>query len=257
MKILMLLFFILGLLTSQNLFAQFAKRKVGETYSEAKFRSFGKNYKKKNLKTSAENTKVELANIDFKSVPNYETLENINKLYLKLRDMKPMKDPEFEKKSRRLSWMYPDDGCFARAALMVKSFEKWKLPLPKKLFIFGNLKVQTDFNPRGEVRWWYHVVPTVRAGKDVYVIDPSIENTRPLTIKEWTLRQVPEIKNARFSLCHSLAYSPSSKCLTKPSTNPNDRAIKDQITYLKLERKRLKSLDFNVDDLLGEQPPWK
>lgn len=65
-------------------------------------------------------------------------------------------------RDRRSSWLYPDDGCFARASLMNKNIKLAADPVPGKVFVFGNLKVITPNPPRGYVTWWYHVAPVVQ-----------------------------------------------------------------------------------------------
>ena len=48
--------------------------------------------------------------------------------------------PEF---ARRSSWLYPDDGCFARAALAADNLARWSFAPVAKIFVFGDLDVRT------------------------------------------------------------------------------------------------------------------
>jgi hypothetical protein len=72
---------------------------------------------------------------------------------------------------------YPDDGCWGRAHEMYRLMANQGL-LTNKIWIFGNLRAATTNNPRCEVRWGWHVAPTmvVDTGghQEVYVIDPSL-----------------------------------------------------------------------------------
>lgn len=64
-----------------------------------------------------------------------------------LRDARWLTMPGMRDFKRRSSWLYPDDGCFARAALGGQKLESWDYPRPKKLFIFGDLEVKTANSP--------------------------------------------------------------------------------------------------------------
>lgn len=78
-----------------------------------------------------------------------------------------------------IPFQYPDDGCWGRAhemcRLMIAEGEQ-----PDKVWIYGNLKVDTANNPACYVAWGWHVAPTllVSAGSypEIYVIDPSLFN---------------------------------------------------------------------------------
>lgn len=77
-----------------------------------------------------------------------------------------------------IPFLYPDDGCWARAhemcRLMIAAGAK-----PSKVWIDGRLLTHTRNNPRCFVRWGWHVAPTicVRHGffhHELMVIDPSL-----------------------------------------------------------------------------------
>jgi len=157
---------------------------------------------------------------------------------------------------RRSSWFYPDDGCFARAALMGQNLAKWGYPRPAKIFIFGDLNVRTANSPSGAVGWWYHVVPIVRIGNTAAVLDPAIDPTRPLTLQEWvsTMTQAPSSVTA--SICSPYAYSPSSDCLSATAADEAG-AVSDQQSYLGYEWERVQSLGRNPLVELGDSPTWR
>ena len=112
---------------------------------------------------------------------------------------------------RRTPWFYPDDGCYARAALSMRNIARSNIPLANKVFAFGNLEVQTENSPDGDVGWWYHVAPLVEVNGVKYVIDPSIEFDRPLTLKEWLEKMGPPEK-IKVAICASGTYNPGDKC---------------------------------------------
>lgn len=73
---------------------------------------------------------------------------------------------------------YPDDGCWGRAHEMYRLMAIEGVQADK-IWIYGNLRVATANNPRCEVRWGWHVAPTLQVDTggghvDAYVIDPSL-----------------------------------------------------------------------------------
>lgn len=141
---------------------------------------------------------------------------------------------------RRLTWFYPDDGCFARASLAMRSLFRLYAPLASKVFAFGNLRVKTKNSPRGAVGWWFHVAPIVEVKGVKYVLDPSIEFGAPLTLKDWLTRMGNPAK-MKVSICNSGAYAPSSNC-DKKSDGIETRAEIAEQHYLGLEWKRMVEL---------------
>ncbi len=202
---------------------------------------------------SASASKKPFAELSFDSVV---TSPDVTELFTNLRDeqfLLAKSKPDF---FRRLSWLYPQDGCWIRAALMKQLSIKWKQGAPHKLFIFGNLKVNTANAPGGSVSWWYHVVPLVRddAGQPM-VLDPAINSAKPLPIKEWILTQVPELEKAEYSLCSPETYNPSSQCL-EPAANEDKLAPSEIETYLESEWQNLTELGRDPEKELGDLPPW-
>jgi hypothetical protein len=77
-----------------------------------------------------------------------------------------------------ITFGYPDDGCWGRAHEMYRLMAAEGV-IADKVWIYGNLRVVTRNNPRCEVRWGWHVAPTllvdVGGGRsETYVIDPSL-----------------------------------------------------------------------------------
>lgn len=134
------------------------------------------------------------------------------------------------------SWLYPEDGCFARASMANKTAFHHFYPLPGKVFAFGNLTVKTSNSPRGSVSWWYHVAPIVEVNGDKYVLDPAIEYQRPLLLNEW-LGRMGEASSIKVSFCDSGTYGPSDDCDEK-TDGLELSALSTQRYYLKLEAPR-------------------
>lgn len=160
-------------------------------------------------------------------------------------------EPDFP---RRISWLYPKDGCFARASLFNRNAFRLFVPIPDKVFAFGNLSVKTPNSTRGVVSWWYHVAPIVQVGVDKYVLDPAIDPERPLLLKEW-IEKMGNPKRIKVAICGSGTYSPGDNC-HKETDGVELRAEQTQKHYLALEEKELERLGRNPDAELGDTPPW-
>lgn len=118
-------------------------------------------------------------------IVRWKSISDMQKRFEEIRDERFLflkSEPDFP---RRISWLYPKDGCFVRAALFNRNAFRMFVPVPNKVFAFGNLRVKTVNAARGVVGWWYHVAPIVQVGEEKYVLDPSIDHDKPLPIKEW------------------------------------------------------------------------
>jgi len=88
-----------------------------------------------------------------------------------------------------IPFLYPDDGCWARAHEMCRLMINTGLS-PRKVWIEGNLYVSTKNNPNCHVWWGWHVAPTlcVRGPHflqtQAMVIDPSLFDT-PVSEATW------------------------------------------------------------------------
>lgn len=87
-----------------------------------------------------------------------------------------------------IAWGYKEDGCYARAHLMARRFEKMGYQVDKA-WIKGDLVVETGDK---KIEWNFHVAPVVyvrdaNGNAQPWVIDPSMmEKAAPL--EEWTGR---------------------------------------------------------------------
>jgi hypothetical protein len=83
-----------------------------------------------------------------------------------------------------IPFLYPDDGCWARAHEMCRLMINMGLS-PRKVWIEGNLHVNTKNNPQCFVEWGWHVAPTLCVrGSGTMVIDPSLFTT-PVSKAAW------------------------------------------------------------------------
>lgn len=87
-----------------------------------------------------------------------------------------------------IPFLYPDDGCWARAHEMCRQMIALGLS-PKKVWIQGDLEVGTTNHPACGVEWNWHVAPTLcvrgpfLSRRDM-VIDPALFTT-PVTRATW------------------------------------------------------------------------
>lgn len=87
-----------------------------------------------------------------------------------------------------IPFLYPDDGCWARAHEMCRLIIAAGIQR-KKVWIDGNLFVHTKNNPLCHVGWGWHVAPTICVRHCFYhvedmVIDPSLFNA-PVSQATW------------------------------------------------------------------------
>lgn len=164
---------------------------------------------------------------------------------------------------RRVSWLYPDDGCYTRSAVVSKLIGDWKQTRPAKVFVFGNLEVITKNSPTGSVRWWYHVSSAVlvddpASGKrEAYVLDPAISPKVPLRLNEWFMRMNPDLSTLRAVFCDPNTYVPSQLCRGDVGNSDADAISLQQSMFLRLEESRLRELGRDPQQELGDNPPWK
>lgn len=175
--------------------------------------------------------------------------------FKKIRDARFLVQKKQANFPRRSSWLYPDDGCFARAAMANRNVFRWFHPIPNKVFAFGNLRVKTKNSPRGSVSWWYHVAPIVEVRGEKFVLDPAIDPDHPLRLEEW-LARMGNPQKIKVSICGSGTYSPGDNC-QKETDGVEARAQRAQEKYLTLEWNRLVKLGRSTENELGDLPPWK
>lgn len=201
----------------------------------------------------AEQSAVPLDRLDLSQVPAWPDRAALDSAFAGLRDARPLRHPQDF--ARRLTWLYPDDGCFARAALMADLAQARSLPRPRKLFVFGELEARTPNTPQGTVSWWYHVAPIVSVGGAAFVLDPALEPARALGLQEWVERMQLRSRALRVAVCGEHAYTPDSPCRgAAPGTD--SIAGKNMNEYLPREWARVEALGMKPALVLGDSPPW-
>ncbi|MGZ3722530.1 MAG: hypothetical protein ACXVA9_06350, partial [Bdellovibrionales bacterium] len=69
------------------------------------------------------------------AVTQWESVAVMNERFAKFRDVRWLQSSDQPGFLRRSSWLFPDDGCFARAGLAILNLNKWKMPVPSKIFV--------------------------------------------------------------------------------------------------------------------------
>ncbi len=232
-----------------------AKRKPGKSYLEYKARFLGQTglrfYSDSALVVAEKYTNEH--ELPLVATWNKDILDSHFNI---LRDHRWLISPTSGRMARRISWLYPDDGCFARAELVNRSAKGLKIPVPSKIFVFGNLNVATPNSQNGRVTWWFHVASVVEIQGQKYVLDPAIEPKKALPLDRWLERMNPNIYELEVAICQSGTYDPNSSCNTE-TEDKEKQALKDAAIFLQLEWQRLLDLKRDPYAELGNSPPWK
>lgn len=205
--------------------------------------------------------------LNFSGLPTFTDYDLWNQ-FLATRDLRYLIDADPNHPTptpRRISWMYPDNGCFARAEQVDVLIENAQKPRPYKLFAMGDLRVFTDNHPSGRVEWGWHVVPVVKnTAGEVIVLDAALSPCRPLPWKEWLALMVNNIDTGftnpaggeGVALGDSWSYIPWSLASGEPSHSAESKADEEN-RFMRLEYDRQKD-DLNRDPnvVLGASPPW-
>lgn len=192
---------------------------------------------------------------DLSLVPTAASRAQLENAFRQMRDLRFLYSNNQPNFPRRLSWLYPDDGCYARAAFMRQKLTSFGLPQPAKIFAFGDMRVNTSHASVGHVLWWYHVATIYRAENKVYVIDPALDPRGPMELPDWLSRLTVTSGRLEISVCEPLAYYAYSPCYQVPANEERD-AAREQRMFLDREWDRMLELSRRPEQVLGNAPPW-
>jgi hypothetical protein len=230
-----------------------AVRLDGETFSQARRRNAPA---REIERDSASDSAVPLEDIDWSSVPVLSS--DLVATFRVMRDWRVFLEPSVPDFPRRIPWLYPRDGCYARAGALVRVADKLGIERPAQFFAFGELVARTDNVPEGEVRWWYHVAAVYRdrpAG-DVWVFDPALEPRKPIPVVEWLSRMAPSPADVRVALCGALAAEPWADCRDGDASATDKLVAVLESQFLPWEWTNLVGLGRDPHRELGDEPPW-
>lgn len=235
------------------------RRLAGESYDEAEAR-YRRGLDDLSLSAYMDSLSVKslaqpLAVMDGSSIPEFADLGLLTKAFERVRDYRFLNSVSHPDVLRRSTWLYPDDGCFARADLAVQHLAAWKYTNVWKIFVFGELSVASENSVDGAVNWWFHVAPISQIDGNLYVLDPAIDPSKVLALTDWLDHMTEKRDDLLLSLCLGHAYNPYSRCLT-PGEVDSGRALVDQESFLDLEWDRMVELGRDPSKDLGDFPPW-
>jgi hypothetical protein len=251
----LVMMYLLGLLISWNLFSAVSqKRGQDESFLQILSHLKTTNPKQYISRNTPLSKRLPIDNVNYSNVPvvnSYADLMAMFKLIRDTRFLQTKQDLAFE---RRISWLFPDDGCFARAALAGMKLSDLHYVRPFKIFVFGDLSLQTPYAGSGSVSWWYHVSSVVSYMGSIFVLDPALDTEKPVLVDDW-YNKMGDSSEMKVTICNPYSYDPIDDCYI--ATGASDKeAVSDQMIYLEKEWKRIKLLGFEPSVLLGATPPW-
>ncbi|MGA9564360.1 MAG: protein-glutamine glutaminase family protein [Candidatus Korobacteraceae bacterium] len=126
-----------------------------------------------------------------------------------------------------IPFLYPDDGCWARAQEMCNIFLQLGVT-PGKIWNYGNLQVNTRNSPQCEVSWVYHVAPILHVTNGgaigIRVIDPSLFRA-PVPLSEWIHKQGDPTATQAASNASVFYLSPKGKSQFDPTGSKTSKAL--------------------------------
>lgn len=189
----------------------------------------------------------------------------VNEAFLRIRDERWLISEGNENFSRRIPWLFVDNGCFLRAALIRRKLEEWNYPMVKKIFCFGSMEFATSWTKNGKMTYKDHVAVMLRTSSGCLVIDPPISFTHPLPIAEWlkALHSNGKLEEAKLSVCNSLTFGhnsyadetdPSRECGLRSGAMKSVEFFASE--FLVKEWNRVIELGLDPFKVLGAEPPW-
>jgi hypothetical protein len=157
---------------------------------------------------------------------------------------------------RRLTWLFPDDGCYVRSALMQNMLKSKINETWSQIFVFGDLSLKTKYKMDGLVTWWYHVAPIVRTSSGIFVLDAGVNPGAPTPLLNW-LTAINAETNSTIAICASNAYVPGSYCNSETIDHSSEAQQELRSIFLENEWDRLLDLGLLPEEMLGDNPPWK
>ena len=240
--------FFLSLLFTSTAFAQSPVRDPRIPFEQYIEEANGHSDEKSFAAATALRVAIKYQNGKFPDATEWESIDVMQSNFENLRDDRFLGD-DFK---RRIPWLYSDDGCYARAALMNSWYAKKQIPSPSKVFAFGKLSAYSE-TLNHKVYWWYHVAPVVQVKGEKYVLDPSVDPTKPLKLEDW-LDAIGDPKQVTVSICKPGTYQPGDLCADDTIGVPTQYTTNE---LLDDEWSLVKSSGLVPEKVLGDEPPWK
>ena len=247
---------------SNNIYS--AVRGINEPYQTALKRQFGEF-----PKGSAGDLAVPVKDIDYDhaGIPTVGSYEEVVKTFKIIRDtpfligISTSLSPDLT--PRRISWLYPKDFCYARAATAGMLADQKHLVRPYKILAFGDLAVNTPFIVGGTASWYYHIAEILGVKKsssskaEYYVLDPAIDSSHPLPVNQWfNIMNSKNYEDMKGVVCNQYTFGPGSSCHAATELDDYLAFMVIQLS-LKVEKENLSILDYDWTKLLRNNPPWE
>lgn len=195
----------------------------------------------------------ELSTEDLVQVDKWEQLQSMFESARDRRNLRWLQMPKFP---RRTTFLYPQDGCFLRAALMNRSLKAYSHVPLHKIYVFGNLMTKSIYDSDGEIYWYFHVALAVNFQNEVYVIDPSLDHYGPISLGKWLSKMDVSKETAEIRICDSNSYTPYDRCVGGHGILEEKQSADHLQYYLAEEWNNLFYLGFRPEILLDNRPPW-
>lgn len=191
---------------------------------------------------------------DFSAVPEW-SWSHIYNGFVWIRDARYLTWPDFPAFKRRITWLYPESGCEARAELVGHWIaNRYGEQEPYKIFVVGDVTLETENHPDGSVSWGWHVVPVIKSSAThrEYILDPAVRPDRPVRWSEYT-NALTFNSGSQITVVTPDNYSPFSFWNSNGGVSKATSAVKD---LLNAEWTRQVQLGNNPFQTLGDNPPW-
>lgn len=204
---------------------------------------------------SATTVATKFDDADWSRVPSLS--KDRQRTFETVRDRRFLDDASHPDFLRRASWLYPPDGCYARAASVVATADSAGFERPAQLFAFGDLRVETPNVAEGQVEWWYHVTAVYRAADgQIYAFDPALDPKHPMPVQQWLLKMVPKLDDVTVAVCTAEASEPNVDCADGESGEVEQMLEVLRTDFLPAEWDNLASMGRAPERELGDFPPW-
>lgn len=176
------------------------------------------------------------------------TIEELNAFATEAAQIRMHNNPNSGNFMRRGPWLYPNNGCYAKAAhvsalALQKGFQQ-----PGKIYAYGNLEFNSPYAKNGRrVYWRYHMAAAYVFNGEVMVIDPGISSS-PMTQEQWFSHISPLPNSVRPKYCDVRNYSPLATCVGGRGNGANLNHVRG---ILRDEWSNLIRLGYNPAELLG------
>ncbi len=167
--------------------------------------------------------------MDVSNLPEWTASSGaLQNVFLTVRNERIYKQSSRPDFPRRATWLYPRDGCYARASHTAQSADRSGYARPGKVFAFGPLRFKSPFASGGVVYWSYHVAAAYRIGQKTFVLDPALNPRSPISLQQWIDVMKYDSRQIKVSVCDTYAYGVYHACLGGTSSSERSSTAFDR-----------------------------